>query len=144
MIDGGPPVQLAPQVSRIRQVQHQLAERYALVVSQPGPGAAPPSGDLARRSRLISCPARSSLWRASKVLGSRRLPSVLSWRCRRAGQRAVLTREPGGTAIGEQIRVVLLGQASSSMLPTTEMLLFAAARAQHVGEVIAPALAGMA
>lgn len=55
--------------------------------------------------------------------------------------RALLTREPGGTAIGEQIRVVLLGQASSSMLPATEMLLFAAARAQHVGEVIRPALA---
>ena len=58
-----------------------------------------------------------------------------------AGKRAIRTREPGGTAIGEQIRKVLLGQASSSMLPTTEMLLFAAARAQHVGEVIDPALA---
>jgi dTMP kinase len=57
------------------------------------------------------------------------------------GMRALLTREPGGTAIGEQIREVLLGQASSSMLPATEMLLFAAARAQHVGEVIRPALA---
>jgi dTMP kinase len=57
------------------------------------------------------------------------------------GKRAILTREPGGTAIGEEIRVVLLGQASSSMLPATEMLLFAAARAQHVGEVIEPALA---
>ena len=34
-----------------------------------------------------------------------------------AGTRAILTREPGGTAIGEQIRTVLLGQASSSMLP---------------------------
>jgi dTMP kinase len=60
---------------------------------------------------------------------------------RQAGMRAILTREPGGTAIGEQIRVVLLGHASSSMLPATEMLLFAAARAQHVGEVIRPALA---
>ena len=58
-----------------------------------------------------------------------------------AGRVAVLTREPGGTAIGEQIRTVLLGQASASMLPETEMLLFAAARAQHVGEVIRPALA---
>jgi dTMP kinase len=57
-----------------------------------------------------------------------------------AGRRVILTREPGGTAISEQIRTVLLGQASSSMLPTTEMLLFAAARAQLVGEVIAPAL----
>jgi len=57
-----------------------------------------------------------------------------------SGRRAILTREPGGTAIGEQIRTVLLGQQSSSMLPTTEMLLFAAARAQLVGEVIMPAL----
>ena len=58
-----------------------------------------------------------------------------------AGKRTILTREPGGTAIGEQVRMVLLGQASSSMLPATEMLLFAAARAQLVGEVIRPALA---
>jgi stage III sporulation protein SpoIIIAA len=36
VIDGGPPVQLAPQVSRIRQVQHQLAERYALVSRSRG------------------------------------------------------------------------------------------------------------
>jgi dTMP kinase len=57
-----------------------------------------------------------------------------------AGQRAILTREPGGTTIGEQIRMVLLGPASSSMLPTTEMLLFTAARAQLVGEIIVPAL----
>ena len=57
-----------------------------------------------------------------------------------AGQRAILTREPGGTTTGEQIRAVLLGQASSPILPTTEMLLFAAARAQLVGEVIEPAL----
>ena len=58
-----------------------------------------------------------------------------------AGRAAMLTREPGGTPIGEQIRTVLIGQTSSSMLPETEMLLFAAARAQHVGEVIRPALA---
>jgi dTMP kinase len=57
-----------------------------------------------------------------------------------SGRRAILTREPGGTTVGEQIRKVLLGQASSSILPTTEMLLFAAARAQLVGEVIVPAL----
>jgi dTMP kinase len=58
-----------------------------------------------------------------------------------AGKKAILTREPGGTALGEQIRLVLLGDAASSMLPATEMLLFTAARAQHVGEVIKPALA---
>jgi dTMP kinase len=56
------------------------------------------------------------------------------------GKQAILTREPGGTVIGEQVRMVLLGQASVSVLPTTEMLLFAAARAQLVGEVILPAL----
>jgi dTMP kinase len=57
-----------------------------------------------------------------------------------AGTSAILSREPGGTAIGEHIREILLRQGSSSMLPTTEMLLFAAARAQHVGELIRPAL----
>jgi hypothetical protein len=36
VIDGGPPVQLTPQVSRIRQVQHQLAERYALASRSRG------------------------------------------------------------------------------------------------------------
>jgi hypothetical protein len=36
VIDGGPPIQLAPQVSRIRQVQHQLAERYALASRSRG------------------------------------------------------------------------------------------------------------
>jgi hypothetical protein len=36
VIDGGPPVQLSPQVSRIRQVQHQLAERYALASRSRG------------------------------------------------------------------------------------------------------------
>ena len=56
------------------------------------------------------------------------------------GRQAILTREPGGTTVGEQIRMVLLGQSPSSMLPTTEMLLFASARAQLVGEVIVPAL----
>ncbi len=59
---------------------------------------------------------------------------------REAGTRAILSREPGGTAIGEQIREIILRQGSSSMLPATEMLLFAAARAQHVGEVIRPAM----
>jgi dTMP kinase len=59
---------------------------------------------------------------------------------RESGANVILSREPGGTAIGEQIREILLEQGSSPMLPTTEMLLFAAARAQHVGELIRPAL----
>ena len=53
---------------------------------------------------------------------------------------AVLTREPGGTVVGEQIRALVLGPTSSPLVPRAEALLMAAARAQHVAEVVRPAL----
>lgn len=53
---------------------------------------------------------------------------------------AVLTREPGGTAVGEQIRALVL-DAGGDVAPRAEALLMAAARAQHVATVIEPALA---
>ncbi|MDQ7859493.1 MAG: dTMP kinase [Armatimonadota bacterium] len=53
----------------------------------------------------------------------------------------VLTREPGGTPLGEAIRAVLLDERHRGMRPEAEMLLFAASRAQLVAEVILPALA---
>lgn len=56
------------------------------------------------------------------------------------GQRVVRTREPGGTPIAEQIRAVLHDLRNNAMLPTTEALLYSAARAQHVGQIIRPAL----
>ncbi|MDQ3305211.1 MAG: dTMP kinase [Actinomycetota bacterium] len=54
---------------------------------------------------------------------------------------AVLTREPGGTEIGERIRDLVLEPASGELHARTEALLMAAARAQHVAEVVAPTLA---
>ncbi len=53
----------------------------------------------------------------------------------------VLTREPGGTGIGDQIRVVLHDPRNTAMDARTEILLFSASRAQHVAQRIRPALA---
>jgi dTMP kinase len=54
---------------------------------------------------------------------------------------AVLTREPGGTPLGERVRELFLDHASGAVDARTEALLVAAARAQHVAELIAPTLA---
>jgi len=60
---------------------------------------------------------------------------------RGCGYVVVTTREPGGTAIGDQIRHVLHDTTNVAMSPTAEVLLYAASRAQLVAEVIQPALA---
>lgn len=59
---------------------------------------------------------------------------------RQLGYDVLSTREPGGTVIGEQIRAVLLNPANTAMQAHTEILLFQAARAQLVREVILPYL----
>ncbi len=64
----------------------------------------------------------------------------LSAELRQAGYDICLTREPGGTPISEQIRDILLNPDHSEMAVTTELLLYTASRAQHVSEVIKPAL----
>ena len=57
------------------------------------------------------------------------------------GRTVVATREPGGTALGEQIRKLALDRHASPIAPETELLLMFAARAQHLEEMIRPALA---
>jgi dTMP kinase len=51
------------------------------------------------------------------------------------------TREPGGTRIGDKIREILLNPEYQELVPRAEAFLYAAARAQHVAQVILPALA---
>jgi dTMP kinase len=60
---------------------------------------------------------------------------------RQAGFQVLVTREPGGTQIGDEIRSTLLNLKNVEMHPTTEILLFQASRAQLVNQVIRPALA---
>ncbi len=57
------------------------------------------------------------------------------------GLSVTITREPGGTAAGEKIRDVLLHSATSGLSPLAEMALMFASRAQHIHEIILPALA---
>lgn len=56
------------------------------------------------------------------------------------GYEVLLTREPGGTIIGEKIRDLILDKGHQEMSDVTEALLYAASRAQHVAELIIPAI----
>ncbi len=56
------------------------------------------------------------------------------------GHQVVTTREPGGCPIADKVRTILLDAENRAMVPLAELLLYAAARAQHVAEIVRPAL----
>ena len=66
--------------------------------------------------------------------------NLLEQYLKEAGYECLITREPGGTVIGEEVRKLILNPEYKEMSPVTEMLLYAASRAQLVHEVIGPAL----
>jgi len=71
---------------------------------------------------------------------SMQIPALAEF-IRQQGYEVLTTREPGGTNIGDQIRQVIMKLGNTSMHPRTEILLFCAARAQIVEEVLRPSLA---
>ncbi len=66
--------------------------------------------------------------------------ALLAQALRSQGYEIVVTREPGGTPVGQVLRRLLLESSSSPLASGTELLLMLADRAQHVQEIIAPAL----
>lgn len=68
------------------------------------------------------------------------LPFVRDWLAQ-AGHEVVVTREPGGTELGERVRELLLHRRELHMSTETETLLMFAARAEHLVQIIRPALA---
>lgn len=66
--------------------------------------------------------------------------NLLEQYLKEAGYECLITREPGGTVIGEEVRELIINPEYKEMSPVTEMLLYAASRAQLVHEVIGPAL----
>jgi len=88
---------------------------------------------MSRRGKFITF---EGLDGTGKSTQQRKLAAVL----RASGHKVVETREPGGTSTGEKIRQVLLNSATVGLSPRAEMALMFASRAQHIEEVIEPAL----
>ena len=73
-------------------------------------------------------------------VGKSTLITIVAQEVEAEGYSVVMTREPGGTEIGERVRDLLLHEHDSKIAPVTELALMFAARAQHLEEVIKPAL----
>ena len=87
-----------------------------------------------RRGKFITFEGLDGTGKSTQM---RKLAAVV----RAAGHKVVETREPGGTPTGEKIRKVLLDSGTAGLSPLAEMALMFASRAQHIAEVIEPALA---
>lgn len=92
---------------------------------------------------ISTVPARGKFITFEGLDGSGKSTQVekLARSLRAHGLSVTVTREPGGTITGEKIREVLLHSATAGLSPLTEMALMFASRAQHIHEVILPALA---
>jgi dTMP kinase len=88
---------------------------------------------LLKHPRLISLEGGEGAGKTSAIVAIRELLQA-------RGHEVVLTREPGGTPLAERIRELLLSPNEETLAPETELLLMFASRAQHVREVIRPAL----
>ena len=88
---------------------------------------------LLQHARLISLEGGEGVGKTSAIAAIRDLLHA-------RGREVVLTREPGGTPLAERIRDLLLKPQEEPLAPETELLLMFASRAQHVREVIRPAL----
>lgn len=109
------------------QGRDRTAAPYTRIVTRPTPSPA-------ERGRFITIEGPEG---AGKTSQAARLESAL----RARGLTVIGTREPGGTALGERIRDLLLASSASPMDPLADALLFNAARRQLVEEVIEPSLA---
>jgi|SRR6202142_1610553 dTMP kinase len=89
---------------------------------------------MSRRGKFITFEGLDGTGKSTQM---RKLAAVV----RAHGHKVVETREPGGTLTGEKIRKVLLDSGTAGLTPLAEMTLMFASRAQHIAEVIEPALA---
>ena len=89
----------------------------------------------------MSCPYRFIVLDGVEGAGKSTQLARVAEALRAAGEDVLVTVEPGGTPVGEAIRALLLAPDYPQMTPLTEALLFCASRAQHVQQVIRPALA---